>query len=231
MVRMSIRRKIILVLLTTAIACIFGLGHSEARAEIAQKTGRASAETPAGKPQTFKCEGSFGPDASHAKLAKEFGAANIDTDYDSEAEGEVTILFPKDPQRRLIIQWRNPEARRKPASIRIEGSLWSAAGVTIGTSLAELERLNGGPFAVTFDVDDPGNISDWKGGRLKTPFSHGCRFGAGVWIDYDLSEAVDKATSEVSNEGSGDGSLLSSSPELRAAKPAVVNRMSIAYPK
>jgi len=184
----------------------------------------------AAEPSTpFKCEGPFARDTSHAKLAKEFGAANIDTDYDSEADGEVTILFPKDPQRRLKIRWKDQKGRRKPDYIKIEKpSSWSVAGVTTGTSLVELERLNGGPFAVTFDVDDPGRVSDWKGGHFKTPFSLGCRFGGGLWIDEELSEAVDKFAN---SETTGDGSLLSSGPELRAAKPAIVDRMYIAYPE
>jgi len=228
MVRMSIRRKIILVLLTTAIACIFGLGHSEARAEIAQKTGRASAEPPAGKPQTFKCEGSFGPDASHAKLAKEFGAANIDTEEYWDADWEVTVVFPKDPQRRLIIQWKDHEARRKPASIKLEGSLWSAAGVTIGTPLAELERLNGGPFKLNdFEGDYGGAITDWMGGRFTMPFSAGCRLGLSVWFDENLPEAMDGA---MEKELLPDRSLLSSGAGLRAAKP-VVNEMTVIFPK
>lgn len=179
--------------------------------------------------QTFKCEGPFGPDASHAKLAKEYGAANIDNeDYDWEYEGGVTVLFPKDPQRRLVIQWKDQKARRKPADIRIEGLSWSVAGVMKGTQLVELERLNGGSFKLNyFEGDYGGDVTDWMGGRLKMPFSAGCRVGVSVWVDDHLPEAVEKA---LEAEITPDRSLLSSGAGLLAAKP-VVGAIFVSYPK
>jgi len=117
---------------------------------------------------TFKCEGPFGRDAAHAKLASKYGAANIVTEYDGEADAEVTVLFPNDPERRLKIQRKDQKARRNPGHITIAGrSSWSVAGVAIGTSLIELERLNGGPFKLNyFEGDYGGAITDWLGGTL-----------------------------------------------------------------
>lgn len=49
------------------------------------------------------------------------------------------------------------------------GSHWASAqhGVRIGTSLEDLERLNGGPFIFSgFDWDYGGNVYDWLGGEL-----------------------------------------------------------------
>ena len=113
--------------MTTAICCFIGTATLAA-----ELTG------------TFKCEGPFGREATHANLASKYGAANIATEYDREADAEVTILFPNDPERRLKIQWKDQKARRNPGHFTIEGrSSWSVAGVSIGTSLIELERLNG----------------------------------------------------------------------------------------
>jgi hypothetical protein len=96
--------------------------------------------------RTFDCEGPVGSDATHARLVSKYGSANFVTEYDGEADAEVTVLFPSVPERRLSIQWKDLKARRNPGHVTIAGrSSWSVAGVTIGTSLVDLERLNGGP--------------------------------------------------------------------------------------
>ena len=84
-----------------AVVCVFGLCYSDVRAKGLQKAETAPATTTAETPQIFKCEGPFASDASHAKLAKEHGAANLDTEVYWDADGEVTALFPKDPERQL----------------------------------------------------------------------------------------------------------------------------------
>lgn len=181
---------------------------------------------------TFKCEGPFGRDASHAKLAAKYGAANVTTDLDFQPgeNVDVTILFPNDPARRLKIEWKDRKARRNPRLIRIEDehSTWSVAGVAIGTSLVDLERLNGRPFKlIYFEGDYGGDIFDWRGGRFDAPLPGGCLFGASVGIADKLSEGVGAAMNAEIIEN---GALLSSGPGLRAAKPEV-GRMLISFPK
>jgi hypothetical protein len=225
--RMTIRGRIVGALAATAIVCVFGIEHS-VLADDLPKTQSGSAEIPVAKPQIFKCEGSFSRGTSHARLAKEYGAANIDSEYNGEADANVTILFPKDPERRLIIQWKDEKGRQKPASITIEGKYWSAAGVVRRAPLVEVERLNGGPFKLNyFDADYGGAITDWMGGRLNAPFSSGCRVGVSIAVDEKLPEAIDKALFE---EQGQDGSLPSSSAALRAAKPWV-GELIVIYPK
>ena len=145
---------------------------------------------------TFKCEGPFGRDASYAKLAAKYGAANLTTEDDPHLDEEVTILFPNDPARRLKIQWKDKKARRNPSTFTIEDghSTWSVAGVTIGTSLVDLERLNGKPFKLNyFEGDYGGDITDWLGGRFKAPLPGGCLFGASVGIPEELPKTVGEA--------------------------------------
>jgi hypothetical protein len=46
-------------------------------------------------------------------------------------------------------------------------SHWNVAGVTIGSSLAEVRKVNGKPFLVDdFDSDAGGFVRNWKGGAL-----------------------------------------------------------------
>ena len=182
--------------------------------------------------EPFNCEAPVGRNATHAKLASKYGSANVVTEYDGEADAEVTVLFPNDPERRLSIQWKDQKARRNPGHVTIAGrSSWSVAGVAIGTSLFDLERLNGGPFKLNyFEGDYGGAITDWLRGRFNTPLSGGCVLGAFVGInERQLPASVSKAIDEeVTPEP--DRSLLSSGAGLRAAKP-VVTEMIVSFPK
>ena len=176
--------------------------------------------------KTFECKGPFGRDATHAKLASTYGAANILTEYDGELDADVTVLFPKNPERRLTIKWKDAKARRNPEYITIAGRSWSVAGVAIGISLIELERLNGGPFKLNyFEGDYGGAITDWLMGHFQVPLPGGCVLGAFVAIDERLSEAESKA---LDDEVTSDRSLLSSGVGLRAAKP-VVSKMAVSF--
>lgn len=175
----------------------------------------------------LNCAGPIGRNATHAELASKYGSTNAITKYDGEVDEEVTILFPNDPERRLKIQWKDQKGRRNPGRVTIAGrSSWSVAGVAIGTSLIELERLNGGPFKLNyFEGDYGGAITDWLSGRFTTPLPGGCVLGTFIGIDERLPEA--KALEE---EVTPDRSLLSSSTRLRAARP-VVNAMIVSFPK
>jgi hypothetical protein len=165
----------------------------------------------------LKCGGLFGRDTSHAKLLATFGAGKAITEYDGEVDAEVTILFPDDPKRRLKIQWKNQKDRRDLGSITIaRRSSWRVAGLSIGTPLAEVERLNGGPFKLNyFEGDYGGAIIDWMGGKLDARLPGGCMLGAFVAIEEGVSlDAVNK-------EIAPDRTLLSSGEGLRAPKPFV----------
>ncbi len=58
--------------------------------------------------------------------------------------------------------------RRGVAYVRIVGRRWhTAAGLRIGTTLADLERINGGPFLLSgFSWDFGGRVLDAQGGQL-----------------------------------------------------------------
>jgi hypothetical protein len=149
------------------------------------------------------------------------------TEYDGQEDADVTVVFPRDPERKLRIKWKDEKARRNPEHIAVAGRSWSVAGVAMGTSLIELERLNGRPFKLNyFDGDYGGAITDWLGGRFQSPLSGGCVFGAFVWIDDKrIPESVNRAIDE---EGAPTGEMISSSTALRAAKP-LVTQMGVRF--
>jgi hypothetical protein len=87
--------------------------------------------------------------ATRADVIKAFGSNAVDQKV-RRPEGErdrATELYPKDAKRRLEITWGDQKARRRP-TIRITGeSTWStASGLSLGLTLADIERMNGKPF-------------------------------------------------------------------------------------
>jgi hypothetical protein len=105
-----------------------------------------------------------------------YGAANV-VDQDADVgEGEIepeTVLFPKDPARRIEILWKNPDRRAEPysASIRGKASHWHAVhGISLGTTLTQLECVNGRPFRFDLVGDGTDMAHDeisWHGGSLE----------------------------------------------------------------
>lgn len=124
-------------------------------------------------------KGVIGAHTTRQVLVRTFGAANvIDKDIDV-GEGETepgTVLFPKDPQRLIEILWKDA-GKTTPASGQIEGSKsrWRAAhNISLGTSLKELERLNGRPFHLAgFGWDYSGTVLSWDEGSLAAEFNGG----------------------------------------------------------
>jgi hypothetical protein len=162
---------------------------------------------------SFRCEGLFGRDASHAEIVKTFGADQ--TEDIGRFDAEMTVLFPDDPKRRLVVGWQDQKRQRGLSTVSIEGSSWKIAGIAIGTPLVEVERLNKGAFRINhFKGDHGGAIIDWMGGRLANPLPGGCHLGVSVNIH-------DTATGPMDDELSLDRTLLSSGPGLRAMKPTV----------
>ena len=85
------------------------------------------------------------------------------------------VVFPGTSDE-LEIAWQD-RAQSQVAAVRIRraGGRWATAGgVRVGTSLADLERLNGGPFTFGgFGWDYGGRVASWEGGRLERRLSDG----------------------------------------------------------
>jgi hypothetical protein len=165
----------------------------------------------------FSCTGPFGRDSSHAALVKAFGAQNVSHEkVDMEQGGDtmpMTIVFPMDPKRRLMVQWHDDKGRRGLDRVVIRSPAWSVGGASVGMSLVEVERLNGKPFKIIdYDGDLGGGVMTWQGGKLETKLAGGCRLGA--------SFALGAAESNLT-QWKGDNGLVSSDDAAfrSAAKP------------
>ncbi len=123
--------------------------------------------------------GSINAYTTREDLVRLYGAANVvDQDVDM-GEGEMqpaTFLFPEDPERRIEILWKDPDRRANPSSAQIRGkkSRWHGVhGVSLGTTLMELQHINGRPFGFAL-VNDGTDMADerisWHGGSLEKDF-------------------------------------------------------------
>ena len=164
------------------------------------------------------CSGPFTKDSSNLKLAMVFDSRNVtftDVDFNGSKVG-ASILFEKDPKRRLEIWWSNPANRSGIYLILINGeSTWSApGGMRLGLTLAQLEKLNHKPFKLKgFDKDNIATVSDWNGGALATIVG-GCKSGVSLHAD-------PKAAADQISALPADHEYSSSDPALRTVKPTV----------
>ena len=179
-------------------------------------------------PRVVVCGGVFAKDTNHLKLAQMFEAQNITyTEVDGPEGTKImaSVLYPKDPKRRLEVLWQNDAARSDLAVIAINGqSTWVAPkGLKLGVPLAMLEKLNGKPFKLAgFDWDSGGAVRDWMGGALST-LPGGCNMGMKLALDA-------KTSGDIRSQVAGDKDFMSSDPLVRAAKP-MVEEITIGYPQ
>lgn len=105
-------------------------------------------------------------------LEKAYGKANVMIKSIDIAEGEERegiVVFP-DSKNELEIVLDVAAASGKPEFVRINqaGTEWRTdEGISIGTSLDELEKYNGKAFTFYgFEWDYAGLITNWNGGKL-----------------------------------------------------------------
>jgi hypothetical protein len=135
----------------------------------------------------------------------------------------ASVLFAKDPKRRLEVWWSKPATRTDTHLIVINGeSDWIAPGeLRLGLSLADLERLNGKPFKLLgFNKDGVATLVDWNGGQLAA-LPGGCKIGISLRAD-------PKAPASALAGAPADRGLTSADSALRAANPTV-SEILVAY--
>lgn len=111
-------------------------------------------------------------ETTEATLEKMYGAENLKMQRIGVSEGEEqegVVLFPG-TEKELEIIWQSAASEGKPAFVRItrDSTLWKTSdGITIGSSLEDLEKANGAPFIFNgFEWDYSGLVTDWKGGQF-----------------------------------------------------------------
>jgi hypothetical protein len=200
--------------------------EEEPAADGSQPPGPGPTPAPAPAPRkqaaafNIQCDGPFAKDASHAKLAKTFGARNV-----VAAPGAATtVVFPNDPKRRIEVTWRDGAGRSRPSMILVEAqSTWRVRGFRLGDLMSQVEKANGKPLRFAgFGATPGGNARDWQGGKLDQ-LSGGCVLGMRFAPNSKTpQDALTKVT-----VGSD---LTSDSADVRAVKPVIVE-MIVGYPE
>jgi hypothetical protein len=157
--------------------------------------------------------------SSEAELRERFGKTAISSTRIELGEGETapgTVLFPDDSTRRLEIVWQDTVTRRRPSRIILRGdrSRWQVGpGISLNTSLTELERLNGKPFTLAgFGWDYAGVVTDWNAGALDSSLS-----GIKLYLDPGPAQYESAPYSQVL----GDRDYSSSLPAMQQLSPKV----------
>lgn len=177
-------------------------------------------DLPAAPPQyVVECRAQFAKTASHARLVKHYGAKNVTFEKVNRAEGEVikaTVLFAKDPQRRLEIEWLDTKLRRSPSTISVfgENNQWIGPfGIRNGMTIQEIEARAGKPFKINgfgTDVEGAGHFGDTSLENLPG----GCTFGGHFEIEGGSPpEHLKRFNGEVEID-SNDPDLLTLKPRL-----------------
>ena len=111
-------------------------------------------------------------ETSDASIDALFGPNNVQRGDVYLGEGFTaagTVVYPDDAARRVEIVWSD-NARTTPKEIRLTGetSAWrTAEGLSLGSTLREIEHLNGFPFKLAgFGLDYGGTVVDCGRGQL-----------------------------------------------------------------
>lgn len=184
-------------------------------------TKKTSGEAPAGseeaqQPLSLKTDYSIVPGervggitatSTEADIKALYGEEQVEyrSVYIGEGESQPGIaVFPNTPNE-LEIVWDIAAATGNPEFIRIshDSADWhTVQGVAVGTTLENLQQINGRPFQLYgFGWDYGGLVNDWKGGKLN-----------GHLIIALEPEVWEKVGAEVS----GDRSFSSDDPQIMA---------------
>lgn len=150
----------------------------------------AFAQSAAPQEGPISCSVPVSPADSVKSLRERYGEA-LAVEELPGAEGETykgLVLLPRMKDRRIEVSFADDTMKRVSGlTLRdtAKNSRWNVLGISIGSSLADVQKVNGKPFLVSgFEWDYGGFVVDWKGGALGKPLPGGCtvtlRFGKDV---------------------------------------------------
>jgi hypothetical protein len=179
---------------------------------------------------------------SKKELYRVFNSQDIHTEEIPLGEGNserATVIYPKDADRRLEIFWVDVERRDAAKWVRIKGpkSKWRTdKGISLGTSLKALEKLNGRPFVLAgFAWDYGGTVIHCNGGRLRELGSRNPNDpyevpkGRILWLRLD--PVYNLSNRDAYNSVLGDREFSSGHPAMQKLNPSVFEMGIIIAPE
>lgn len=161
-----------------------------------------------------------------ADLQQQFGKANVQAGQVPGPEGTTlpgAIVYPHSPMQKMTIYWKASKPGASANTLKVESvvldephSPWhTEEGVKIGSTLKELEALNGQPFTLSgFDWDYGGMLLSWGNeGKLRGKYQGNLSLQFGVPAQYTANHT----------QVSGEGTFSSSNLELQKMNPEVVS--------
>lgn len=184
----------------------------------------ARAPRPGSYRTVVECSGPFAKDSGMLALAVTYDSRNMIFTQETVQGAQVaaTVLFPKDPRRRLEVWWQNSN-RTGTYLIDIAGkSIWSAPkGLRLGLTLPQLEKINKKPFKLSgFDENDLANVADWNGGELAS-LPGGCKAGVTLHANAKTANAKTANAKTAGTALPAKDQYSSDDPAMRALKPTV----------
>lgn len=169
-----------------------------------------------------KSAGAITAKSGMTDLIRIYGEKNVKAEDIQIGEGDTVpgaVIFPDKPEHRLELIWKDAKTRIGIESVRFDGekSRWrTSEGITLGTSLKELETLNGGAFTLAgFGWDYGGTVFSWGDhGKLYDRFQ---KTGSLV---LRLSPALEDESPEAM-QLAGDREFSSSHPAMQKVNPRV----------
>lgn len=186
--------------------------------------------TPTSLVPTLSCDANsmFNAATTRQSLVDTHGAENVTPAKVPWVDSEIdaVVLWANDPTMRAEVLWLGPTTG-KPDAARVGGgpdSLWvGPAGLLLGSTVADIEAANGGPFMMTaFENHNHGEVSNFMGGKLEAAETAGCR----ISFSLDAGEGAPEAAVAALSGGS-EKSFRSDSPEVRAANPVLVEMTTL----
>jgi len=145
------------------------------------------------------CGALWAPDTTEEALRRYFGPSQVSRQMIDVGEGEL---------------------EESSVRLRMGSTQVIYEGISIGTTLKALERLNGRPFQLTgFDFDYSGTVTSWLGGRLETIGGPACEIK--VRLSPDLPKSPSREQLAAGKATEGDRDFRSSDANMQLLNPRV----------
>lgn len=189
-------------------------------------TGSPRTDAKTGANETTDIEAISKLATSEADLIKIYGSQNVRSKDIHLGEGVVepgTVIFPDESNKTAEFLWKNAARKQGLRRIRISGqkSTWKVGpGITLGTSLKEVEKINGKPFLLAgFGWDYAGTVMSWENGGLEKEFTANGRVI--LRLEKSAEEISKIVSSEETKSVMGDQSFRSDNEVMRKINPQV----------